>query len=197
MSHFSGPSGAAHDPLQRVHEAVEDAGCAPAGPIYKFTARCPAHEDRSPSLSVAEGADGRALLHCHAGCETAAIVAALGLSWSDLFPDGHRHAGRRKVIPPKPVDTADPIVEVLAALSVVGIGYRNTRDHRMFVADRCPGCDERRPGALWVTGIEGTALLCCFNGCEFRTILAMLEHELTSPRSNAESEDSALAKEAA
>lgn len=47
----------------------------------------PGHEDRKPSLSVAEGDDGRILLHCHAGCEPEAIVAALGLTMRDLFED--------------------------------------------------------------------------------------------------------------
>ena len=47
---------------------------------------CPAHADKEPSLSVREGDDGRVLLHCHAGCSTAAVVAAMGLSIADLFP---------------------------------------------------------------------------------------------------------------
>lgn len=49
-------------------------------------ARCSAHDDGGPSLSLREGDDGRVLLHCHAGCSTAAVVAAMGLSMSDLFP---------------------------------------------------------------------------------------------------------------
>ena len=57
-----------------------------------YLARCPAHDDREPSLSIGEGEDGRVLLHCWAGCETRDIVAALGLNWSDLFP---ARAGRR------------------------------------------------------------------------------------------------------
>jgi len=48
--------------------------------------RCPSHEDRSPSLSIAEGRDGRVLLHDHAGCSTEEIVRALGLNLGDLFP---------------------------------------------------------------------------------------------------------------
>lgn len=55
-----------------------------AGKGYK--ARCPAHADNGPSLSVREGDEGRVLLHCHAGCSTAAVVAAIGLSMADLFP---------------------------------------------------------------------------------------------------------------
>jgi hypothetical protein len=50
-----------------------------------WVARCPAHEDRDPSLSINEGNDGRVLLKCHAGCSTDAVVAALGLTLSDLF----------------------------------------------------------------------------------------------------------------
>lgn len=50
-----------------------------------WTARCPAHEDRSPSLSIAEGDDGRILLRCFAGCPTDRVLAAMGLKLSDLF----------------------------------------------------------------------------------------------------------------
>jgi putative DNA primase/helicase len=55
-----------------------------------WQARCPAHEDRDPSLSIAVGEDGRILLRCHAGCSTEAIVAAIGLEMRDLFPDDVR-----------------------------------------------------------------------------------------------------------
>jgi hypothetical protein len=51
-----------------------------------WRARCPAHEDRQPSLSIRCGDDGRLLLHCHAGCPIEAILRALGLQAADLFP---------------------------------------------------------------------------------------------------------------
>ena len=51
-----------------------------------FTARCPAHEDRTASLSVTQGADGRLLIHCFASCPTADVLGAVGLSVGDLFP---------------------------------------------------------------------------------------------------------------
>lgn len=41
------------------------------------TARCPAHDDKSPSLAIKDGDSGRLLLFCHAGCAFGAIVAAL------------------------------------------------------------------------------------------------------------------------
>ena len=50
-----------------------------------FQARCPAHDDRTPSLSISEGEDGRILLKDHAGCTVDEIVQAIGLTTSDLF----------------------------------------------------------------------------------------------------------------
>jgi putative DNA primase/helicase len=41
------------------------------------TARCPAHHDRVPSLSVTD-AVGKVLVHCHAGCSQGEVIAALG-----------------------------------------------------------------------------------------------------------------------
>jgi hypothetical protein len=57
-----------------------------------WQARCPAHEDRTPSLSIREGDDGRVLLKCHAGCSVEAIVDALGISISDLFAEHEARA---------------------------------------------------------------------------------------------------------
>ena len=50
-----------------------------------WIARCPAHEDHTPSLSITAGTDGRALVKCHAGCTTEQIVDAVGLTLTDLF----------------------------------------------------------------------------------------------------------------
>ena len=52
-----------------------------------WMARCPAHGDSNPSLSVSER-DGRILVHCHAGCTAQAVVESLGLKMRDLFEDG-------------------------------------------------------------------------------------------------------------
>jgi len=52
-----------------------------------FMARCPAHKDRTPSLSGKSGDGGRTLLKCHAGCRVEDIVARVGLTVRDLFVD--------------------------------------------------------------------------------------------------------------
>jgi hypothetical protein len=58
-------------------EAVRRAG------TNSWTARCPAHDDRNPSLSVSVK-DGRVLIHCFAGCAPEAVLEAVGLTWKDL-----------------------------------------------------------------------------------------------------------------
>jgi hypothetical protein len=51
-----------------------------------WIARCPAHDDREPSLSIRDGDNGVVLVHCHAGCDQTLVIAALrsrGL-WGDV-----------------------------------------------------------------------------------------------------------------
>jgi hypothetical protein len=52
----------------------------------KWQARCPAHDDKSPSLAIKELEDGRILIHCFAGCGAAEILQSIGMSFSDLYP---------------------------------------------------------------------------------------------------------------
>jgi hypothetical protein len=63
-----------------------------------WTAKCPAHEDKTASLSISEGNDGRVLLHCHAGCPTEAIAGAAGLSMSDLFATDSKPKQRPQIV---------------------------------------------------------------------------------------------------
>lgn len=62
-----------------------------------WNARCPAHDDRDPSLSVSVGDNGAVLVHCFSGCPAGDVLAAVGLQFSDLYPDHCHHAppGRR------------------------------------------------------------------------------------------------------
>jgi putative DNA primase/helicase len=52
-----------------------------------YIAKCSAHPDKNPSLSLSELPDGRILIKCFAGCSPQDILASMGLSMSDLFPD--------------------------------------------------------------------------------------------------------------
>lgn len=62
----------------------------------RWVALCPAHEDKSPSLSVTtKEADGSPLFHCHAGCHPDDILIALDMTWGDLYPDRWQEAKAR------------------------------------------------------------------------------------------------------
>ena len=51
-----------------------------------WVARCPAHDDHNPSMSVT-ASGGKILMHCHAGCTIEEICAGLGIQKKDLFED--------------------------------------------------------------------------------------------------------------
>lgn len=75
---------ATSSPLDTFLAAVPGGGRKVGG---QFLLRCPSHPDRRPSLAVRELPDGSLLVKCHAGCDTEAVLDALGLSWWDLFPE--------------------------------------------------------------------------------------------------------------
>ncbi|MEX0979297.1 MAG: hypothetical protein WDZ48_10615, partial [Pirellulales bacterium] len=68
-------------PVERILAKLPDAKKSGTG----WSARCPAHDDRRASLSIAEGDDGKALVNCHAGCSVDAICAAVGMKPTELF----------------------------------------------------------------------------------------------------------------
>lgn len=79
----------------------------------RWLACCPAHADKSPSMTIRELDDGRVLIHCFTGCPPADILAAVGLEFADLFPpkpptDPHAKPERRPF----------PALDILKALAL-------------------------------------------------------------------------------
>ena len=167
-------------PTQLVRDALDARDLGPHGPDHKYMARCPAHHDRSPSLSVSEGRDGQALVHCFAGCGFDDVVNALGLERRDLFPQDSRRAPLPKMRPAvRPGDL------ILRALREHGIGYRCTRhgmalldtqgDPGLWVADTCPACKAGERWPLWIhVDAFGAARVTCLRGCDQVEILTAL-----------------------
>ena len=62
----------------------------------KWQACCPvpAHDDKSPSLTIRELDDGRILLHCFGGCDVQEVLAAVGMTFDDLYPPREIQQGR-------------------------------------------------------------------------------------------------------
>ncbi|ATG91416.1 DNA primase [Methylomonas koyamae] len=69
--------------LNRILDRLSHVKATGAG---KWLARCPAHDDRSPSLAIRE-ADERILIHCFSGCGVSQVLQAVGLQMADLFPN--------------------------------------------------------------------------------------------------------------
>ncbi len=102
-----------------------------------WMARCTGHEDRSPSLSIAEGHEGRVLLHCFAGCTPADVCTGLGIDVDDLTPSSVRWASTGRTTRPAAVSrprktpaSPAPIDVILSALNAASVDWR--------IADRGP-----------------------------------------------------------
>lgn len=106
-----------------------------------WLACCPAHDDRSPSLTIHESETGKIVVRCHAECSFEEIVNAVGLGWEPWFPpkqDGDFSSAIRRPFP------AGDVLEALAAEAMIvttaacnlGNGFELTHgDHaRLLVA---------------------------------------------------------------
>jgi 5S rRNA maturation endonuclease (ribonuclease M5) len=73
-----------------------------------WMALCPGHPDKTPSLSVSTGEDGKTLIDCKAGCSPEKVCAALGITLADLFADKPSRKGAgRKIAAQYPYHDAD------------------------------------------------------------------------------------------
>ncbi len=98
-------------PVDRVLERLSNVKRSGSG----WTACCPAHDDKRPSLSVGIGDDGRVLLRCFAGCSIASIVAAVGLRQQDLFGPSPARANGKAAKHIHSFPTAERAIEALAS----------------------------------------------------------------------------------
>lgn len=102
----------------------------------RWMARCPAHDDRTASLSVRELPGDKLLLHCFGQhCEPWDIVGAVGLELSDLFERtddyGAPHRERR------PWPASDVLRAVAYEAIVAAIGAAAVADGQLITqADR-------------------------------------------------------------
>lgn len=108
-------------------------GVRQSGP-GRWLARCPAHDDRGPSLSVREMDDGRVLVHCFAECPIHDVLDALGLAMADLYPHGAHGDYQRERLAWSPRDVlacvADESVIVIMAATALARGEPLSDDRR-------------------------------------------------------------------
>lgn len=116
-----------------------------------WVALCPAHEDRSPSLSISQADDGRALVHCHAGCSTDSVCCAVGLCVADLFPPDPSRDGS----PSRPANGNGRIV--------AEYGYRDESGKLLFQSLRYEPKSFRqrkpKPDGGWDWSVKGVRVI--------------------------------------
>lgn len=123
-------------PIDRVLPLLSKVRSRQAG---QWSACCPAHEDRGPSLSVRETPEGAVLVHCFAGCEVADIVGALGLELHELFPPRDKPATApnrtaRLLTPGQALDLLHDEAQLVGiAAADIGHGVQLSEDDRCRV----------------------------------------------------------------
>ena len=106
----------------------------------KWLACCPAHEDRTPSLTVSALADGRILVHDFGGCGASDVMAAVELTLADLFPQPLYHRSRPVS---QPFTALDALRALRREVAIVAIsladfadGHEVDRARLQLAADR-------------------------------------------------------------
>jgi hypothetical protein len=85
---------------ERIVDKLHDLDLRPRTSSYMTVARCPSHDDRSPSLGVYDK-DGKAKVVCFAGCDDALdILPALDMTVADLYDD--QSSARKRRTSPDP-----------------------------------------------------------------------------------------------
>lgn len=93
----------------------------------QWTACCPSHNDKSPSLGIRELEDGRVLVHCFGGCSVEEVLGAVGLEFDDLFPDTHEnHKPERR-----PFAAAD-VLRLISKETLVVVATANSMKTRQL-----------------------------------------------------------------
>ena len=114
-------------------------GVRATGRNHQWLARCSAHDDCQPSLSIRELDDGRILLHCFAGCSAREVLDAAGLDFDALYPEraiDHRRPPERRPFPAADMLCAvatETLVAAIVSADMVDGYLPDARDHARLV----------------------------------------------------------------
>jgi hypothetical protein len=117
----------------------------PAHRELTWLAKCPAHDDRKPSLRIWIGNNGNMVIRCYAGCSLQNVLQASGVKMQELFPDYDGTRTER----PKPRIVAEYI-------------YRDEEGRPLFRKLRFEPksfCIERSENDKWQPGLFNTRRL--------------------------------------
>jgi CHC2 zinc finger len=116
----------------------------------QWIACCPAHDDKSPSMTIAELDDGRVLCHCFSGCSVEEILSAIGMGFDVLYPpktenNNPKHPMAKPFLPSSVLEVLafEALIVVTAARQMVNGEPLDENDYqRLFLAA------ERMQGAV-------------------------------------------------
>lgn len=121
----------------------------------RWVACCPAHPDKRPSLHIKECDDGRVLVHCFIGCSVGAILAAVGLEFSDLFPEKLDLSDHHKPAERAPFPAKDVLRTLVGEATIVAIAAGMLRSQGFLPEadqERLAVAYDRLTGALATIG---------------------------------------------
>lgn len=122
--------------------------------VDKWQACCPAHNDKTPSLAIRELDDGRILLHCFAGCGAAEVLAAIGMTFSDLYPPRISSHQLQKVR--KPFNAGDVLTGVAFEILIAWLLAKQLATNKQLSEnerDRLLVCASRLQRGMEVAGV--------------------------------------------
>lgn len=96
----------------------------------RWSACCPAHSDKSPSLSIRLLDDGRILIHCFTGCGAADVISAVGLEYAELFPEESKDHSKPAVR--QPFSAQDALRALSSESGVIAIAVADMAEGRDF-----------------------------------------------------------------
>lgn len=116
----------------------------------RWTARCPGHDDRHPSLSIKQGERG-VLVRCWShGCTLEQITGALGIHVSDLFNDVKLTPTQRaEVVRQKAIREAERIHQRKQDRAACDLIFRLERIVNAIGAKLARSPDDRELGRLF------------------------------------------------
>jgi hypothetical protein len=119
-----------------------------------WLACCPAHEDKTPSMTIRELDDGRVLVHCFSGCSVESILGAVGLEFDALFPEKPVEYAKPERRPFNAHDVLEALCFELSVVNVIACDMHKGKAISQVDYDRLGVATERIKEAIRLTNGE-------------------------------------------